>query len=318
VLVNLATAGALAAAVVGVARLVTEWGHANGDIVALAFLASPIVLVSGTQTADFVWAVAFLTWGALLLVRHRPVAAGVLLALAIGSRSSSLLLVAALGVALAWDGAERRRVATAAAVAGPLAVLLYVPAWLWSGRGLGFLESTDGWVSVANNTGRFLVKNQAVAGPALIVVLAVAAPALVRSLRGWGRDPMLRFAVLGLLATELLFLRLPWKPAHLVPALLTVVLWIAASDRNRRPFLWLVVGAMALNGVVVFRPFVAEAPDTTSGGDFTPALTWGWLVNDVRCRAEFMDEPPRLDSGAWACTLEPMRGPSDDATGELG
>jgi hypothetical protein len=33
-----------------------------------------------------------------------------------------------------------------------------------------------------------------------------------------------------------------------------------------------------------------------------------------------MDEPPRLDSGAWACTLEPMRGPSDgDAdAGDLG
>ena len=146
----------------------------------------------------------------------------------------------------------------------------------------------------------------------------MAAPALVRSLRNFGRDPMLRFAVLALLVTEVLFLRMPWKPAHLVPSMLAMALWIAASERNRRPFLWLVIGAMVLNGVVAFRPFVADEPDSTGGADFEPTLTWGWLANDIRCRVEYMDEPPRLESGAWACTLEPMRGPARGATGELG
>ena len=317
ILVNLATAAALAATVVAVARLVTTWGHDNGDLVALAFLASPIVLISGTQTADFIWAAAFLTWGALMLARERPVVAGVLLALALGSRSSSLLLVAALLVAVGWERDERRRVAVAAAVAGPLALLLYVPVWLSFDRRFGFLDATDGWVGLSNNLARFLLKNYAVAGLALVVLVAVAAPAMVRSLRHWGHDPLLRFAVLGLVATELLFLRMPWKPAHLVPCLLAVVLWIAASERNRRPFLWLVIGAMVLNGLVTFRPFIADAPDSTGGGDFEPAVTTGWLVNDIGCRADYMHDPPRLESGAWACTLEPMRGPARGATGEL-
>jgi hypothetical protein len=317
VLVNLATAAALAATVVAVARLVTAWGHDNGDLVALAFLASPIVVISGTQTADFVWAVAFLSWGALLLVRRHPVAAGVLLALSLGSRSSTLLLVAALLVAVGWDRDERRRVATAAAVAAPLAALLYVPVWLSYDRQFDFLDATDGWVDLSNNLARFLLKNYAVAGLALALLVAVALPALLRSLRRWGDDPMVRFAVLALVATELLFLRMPWKPAHLVPCLLALVLWIGASDRNRRPFLWLVVGAMVLNGLVTFRPFIADAPDSTGGADFEPAVTSGWLLNDIRCRARYMHDPPRIDSGAWACTLEPMRGPAHGATGEL-
>jgi hypothetical protein len=317
VLLNLATAAALAATVVAVARLVTAWGHDNGDLVALAFLASPIVVISGTQTADFVWAVAFLSWGALLLVRRHPVAAGVLLALSLGSRSSTLLLVAALLVAVGWDRDERRRVATAAAVAVPLAVLLYVPVWLSYDRHFDFLDATDGWVDLSNNLARFLLKNYAVVGLALALLVVAALPALVRSLRRWGDDPMVRFAVLALVATELLFLRMPWKPAHLVPCLLALVLWIGASDRNRRPFLWLVVGAMVLNGLVTFRPFIADAPDSTGGGDFEPALTSGWLLNDIRCRARYMHDPPRIDSGAWACTLEPMRGPAHGATGEL-
>ena len=317
VLINLATAAALAATVVGTSRLVGAWGHANGDLVALAFLASPIVVISGTQTADFLWATAFFTWGALALVRGRPVPAGVLFALTLGSRSSSLVAVTALLVAVGWDRTRRRGALVAAGVAVPCAALLYVPVWLSYDRTLRFLDATDGWVGLANNLARFLLKNYAVAGVMLVVVLAVAAPALLRALRNWDGDPMLRFAVLGLLATELLFLRMPWKPAHLVPALLALVLWIGASERNRRPFLWLVVAAMAVNGLVVFRPFVADEPNSTGGGDFDPAITVGWLANDVRCRAEFMDEPPRLDSGAWACTLEPMRGPSHGATGEL-
>ncbi len=317
VLVNLATALALAATVIGIARLVRAWGHDNGDLVALAFLASPIVLVSGTQAADFVWATAFFSWGALMLVRGRPVPAGLLFALTLGSRSSSLLLITALLVAVGWDAANRRRAVVAAAVTVPCAALLYVPVWLSFDRSLAFLDATDGWVSPANNTARFLLKNYAVAGVALVVVLAVATPALVRSLRNWGTDPMLRFAVLGLIATEVLFLRMPWKPAHLVPSLLALVLWVGASDRNRRPFLWVLIAAMVVNGLVVFRPFTAHDPDTTGGGDFEPAITLGWLVNDIRCRVEYMDEPPRLESGAWACTLEPMRGPSDGATGNL-
>ncbi len=317
VLVNLATAAALAATVVGISRLVRAWGHDNGDLVALAFLASPIVLISGTQTADFVWASAFFSWGALALVRGRPVPAGLLFALTLGSRSSSLLLVTALLVAVAWDPENRRRTMVATAVALPGAALLYVPVWLSFDRSLGFLDATDGWVSLSNNIARFLLKNYAVAGVALVVVLVVAAPALVRSLRNWSTDPMLRFGVLGLVATEALFLRMPWKPAHLVPCVLALVLWIGASERNRRPFLWVLIAAMAVNGLVTFRPFTADDPDTTGGGDFEPAITLGWLVNDIRCRVEYMDEPPRQESGEWACTLEPMRGPSDGATGEL-
>ena len=318
VLVNLATAGALAVTVIGIARLVRAWGHPNGDLVALAFLASPIVIVSGTQTADFLWAMAFFVSGALLLVRERPVPAGVLFALTLGSRSSSLLLIAALLAAVAWDPAMRRRCATAAAVAAPCAALLYVPAWLAFDRTFEFLVATEGWYGLGSNLGRFLLKNYAVAGVALVVTVAVAVPALVRSLRRWGDDPMVRFAVLGLIATEALFLRVPWKPAHLVPSLMLLVLWIGAGDRNRRPFLWVLVGAMALNGLVVFRPFVADEPDDVGGGDFSPTLTTGWLVNDIGCRIEYMDEPPRLDSGAWGCTLEPMRGPSNGTTGDLG
>jgi hypothetical protein len=312
VAVNLATAAALAATVVGCARLVRAWGHDNGDVVALAFLASPIALVAGTSTGDFVWALALFVWGALAQIRDRPVVAGVLYALAVGSRSSTVVLIAAFLVADAWDRSGRRRALVAAAVAVPSALLLFVPAWLSFDRSLGFLEHTESWNGLANNIGRFGVKVYGVAGVAMIVVVALAVPALVRSLRRWNVDPLVRFGALGFVATMTVFLLFPWKPAHLLPSVFTLVLWIAASDRNRRSYVWLLVAAVAMNGLVTVRLFAPDQPDASTSARFEPALSWGLLVNDTRCRVEFMDEPPRAESGAWACSLEPLRGAGSD------
>jgi hypothetical protein len=310
ILVNLATVGALAFAVVGIARLVRAWGHDNGDLVALALLVSPVTLIAGTSTGDFIWALAFFVWGALAHLQGRSVLAGVLFGLAIGSRSTTLLLVAAFLVADGWDRAHRRRCLTTAAVAVPLGAAFFIPSWLSQDRTFEFLNATEGWGGFANNVGRLAVKNYAAAGLALVVVLALAAPALVRSLRRWNVDPLLRFAVLGLVVTETLFFLVPWKLAHLIPCLMALVLWVAASDRNRRPFLWLMIGAIALNGIVTFRPFTADQPNNSETASFEPAIVLGLLLNDIDCRAQFMDEPPRLGTGAWDCTLEPVRGPS--------
>jgi hypothetical protein len=314
--VNLASAAAAGAAVVGIAHLVRAWGRPNGDLVALAFLACPITLIAATSTTDFIWAIAFFTWGALAHLRDRSLIAGLLFALAIGSRSSSVLLIGAFLVADGWQAGRRGRCVRTAAVMVPAALALYVPAWLAFDRTFGFLESTDGWRGVANNFGRFAYKNYAVAGVATLAVALVAAPALLRSLRRWGSDPMVRFGALGFALTEALFFQLPWKPAHLMPSLFTFVLWVAASDRNRRPFLALLVAAVALNGVAGLRLLAPDNPDASTTAEFQPAVTAGLLVHDVDCRIEFMDQEPHIDSGSWACTLEPMRGSTDeDPTG---
>ena len=95
----------------------------------------------------------------------------------------------------------------------------------------------------------------------MIVVVALAVPALVRSLRRWNVDPLVRFGALGFAGTMTMFLLFPWKPAHLLPSLLTLVLWISASDRNRRSYLWLWSSAIALNGLVTLRLFAPDRPD---------------------------------------------------------
>jgi hypothetical protein len=312
-LLNLATAAAGAATVVGIARLVRMWGHANGDLIALAFLASPMTLISATSTGDFVWAVGFFVWAAIWHLRDRPVAAGVLFALAIGTRLSSVFLVLAFLVADGWDRDRRPRCLRTLAVTLPVGALLYVPPWLAYGRSAELLDTAEGWRSFGNNLGRFGYKNYVSAGALFLVLVLVATPALVAALRRWGQDPMLRVGVLGFAVSQGLFFVLPWKYNHLLPALLMLLLWLGASTRNRRSFLWLAIAAIAVNGLVTFRPLAPDAPAVAETGRWDPALTAGLLLNDIRCRADAMHEDPLpLNREAWACTLEPMRGAAED------
>jgi len=308
--INLATAAAAGLAVVGLARLVRAWNRPNGDLVGIAFLASPIVLIAATSTGDFIWAAMFFVWGALFHLRGRSVLAGVLFALAIGSRMSTLLVVAAFLVADGWEPANRRRCLRALLVAAPLAALMYVPSWLAFDRSFEFLNYGAGFRGIANHGGRFLYKNFVVAGLALLGLVALAAPAMLASLRRWGREPLVRFSFLALVATEALFLQFPWKGVHLLPAVMALVLWIAATTRNTRPFLWALVAAGVINGLVMFRPLTPDRPDDSRGARWEPSLQPGLLVNDIDCRLEFMDREPHIDNGAWDCALKPMRGPT--------
>jgi hypothetical protein len=308
--INLATAAAAGLAVVGLARLVRAWDHPNGDLVGLAFLASPIVLIAATSTGDFIWAAMFFVWGSLHHVRGRSVAAGVLFSLAIGSRMSTLFLVAAFLIADGWDPANRRRCVRTLLVAAPLAVLMYVPSWLAFDRTFGFLDHGQGYRGLANHLGRFVYKNFVAAGLVFAGLVAVAAPALLASLKRWGREPMVRFSVLALVATEAMFLQFPWKGVHLLPAVMALVLWVAATTRNTRPFLWAFVAAGVINGLVAFRPLAPDRPDDSRGARWEPTLQQGLVLNDIDCRLDFMSEEPDIDNGAWECTLEPVRGPA--------
>jgi hypothetical protein len=115
--------------------------------------------------------------------------------------------------------------------------------------------------------------------------------------------------VLGFVSTQGLFFLMPWKPAHLLPSLFTLVLWIGASARNRRGFLWVLVAALAVNGLFSLRLLSPDHPGVAEGGSWNPGLGAGFLVNDIRCRLEYMDETPQAyQEDAWSCFLKPMRG----------
>ena len=118
--------GALAFTVVGIARLVRAWGHHNGDLVALAFLASPVTLSPAAPrvTSSGRWRSScggpWRTCGARACGGR---------ALRTGDREP-LLDAAARGcflVADGWDRAHRRRCLATRALALPLGAAMFIP-----------------------------------------------------------------------------------------------------------------------------------------------------------------------------------------------
>jgi hypothetical protein len=274
--------------------------------------ANPWFVIAATSTADYVFALLFVVYAALALRSGRPVLAGVLAAAAMGTRigSGALLLamfLAELTEARSDDRPQReafRRVGIAGVVAGALTVLLFVPAYLSAG-GLSFAENDFSTSSPIVQLGRALVKDLILLGPVASLVLLAAVPALLAALQRWHTSWLVRFATVGLVISQILFVRFPWKLPHLLPTLLCLAILLAVALEDRARLLVALVVLQLVYGVVrvdVIRP---DNPNEATGGRPTLGVGWGPVVTDWQCRREH----PRAYEGrqkveveaAWDC-----------------
>lgn len=305
-LVSIALAGV---AVWAVGELVAAEGGRWPGWVAAALLANPWFIVAATSLSDAVWALAAALGAAVAAQRDRRVLAGVLFGLAIGCRGSTALVVGA------WLLAERtgraggrppwRASVVTAGVAGAIGVLAFVPAWLSAGMSLDFLETHFEWLGWTSHLGRWFVKNLAVMTVPGALALAIGGPALWFGLRRWTELPTVRFAVVVVVLGEALFLRLPFKPVHLLPVVAAAVLLAAASDRR-----WLLpalVAAQVVGGAVGLSVARPNVDDRATRGHVELDLVRGPLWNDIGCR---LDD---RDLGPWPDPSDPAEEPAAQA-----
>ena len=285
-LVNLGSLVMTVVTALAVVRLLGREGHRYAEWFGLAVLVNPFVWVAGTSMVDYMWATAFVLAGVNLQLSRRLVPAAVLYALAAGCRLSTLLLVAAVLVADGiGDPAARRRLAGLAAAVAVLSALIFLPPFL--SLGLDFLQSEVPTSTLAVQVGRFAVKNFYFFGPVMVLLVMSAVPRLWRSLpSAWPTSTALRFGVFGLVATQLLFLRFPWKPAHLIPAWLALLLILGATRVLSRNGVVVLLAAQLVLGVVTLNLAQPDQPDEATGGRFAPEILEGPLLRDIRCRID--------------------------------
>ncbi len=109
-----------------------RWGSRSAALPALAFALTPAVYVNSVNYMDYMWGLSFSVMALYLVVLRRPCWAGVLLALAAGSRIEYVTMLLPLGVlAMArersWKDRLRVLVAMTAAAVALTAVLYVVP-----------------------------------------------------------------------------------------------------------------------------------------------------------------------------------------------
>jgi hypothetical protein len=265
----------------------------------LVLAACPWFWLASTSLGDFTWALALALAGAVAARRDNRVLSGFLFAAAIGCRASTVLVVAAWLVAERLGPEEERpswpATATTAAVAAVLGAACFLPPWIDAGRSFAFLHNELAFAGWKVQLGRWAVKNAAVATVPAGAVLLVGLPHLGRALLRWRASVVVRFGVLALVAEEVLFFRLPFKPVHLLPVVAAVVLLAGAAPlRDRRWLVALVVAQLvaACIGTTLAAP---DQPDGAESGTVHLGITTGVLWTDVDCRLRDRDLGPWPD-----------------------
>jgi hypothetical protein len=309
VMVNVVSVAMAAVTALAVARLLQREAVPHAEWFGLAVVLNPFVWVAGTSMVDFVWATALALSAANLQLSRRWVPAVLLYALAVGCRLSTLLVVAAFLVAHWWgERDDRPRLVGVGASVLALTALVFLAPYLQLGA--GFLRSDVPASTWVVQLGRFGVKTTFFFGPVVIGLVLWHLSSIVRSVRTrWATSTVLRAGLLGLAATQLLFLRFPWKLAHLIPAFLFLVLVLGASRALSRRAVALLLVAQLILGVVTVNLARPDRPNEATGGRLSVELVEGPWVRDLRCRLDGDRDAyrrpgvvqPLLDT--WACVV---------------
>lgn len=289
----------------------------------LVLAANPWFWTAATALGDFTWALGLALGGALASQRRRPVVAGVLFALAIGCRASSVLLLLAWlfaqGTGTRDDRPSTRETLQTLVVAGSLALLLFLPPLLEADSGGLGVDHLD-FTGFGAHLGRWVTKNVALVGVIPGVVLLVGLPRVIGAFGRWSTSSVVRFATAVLVLTQVLFFRFPFKPLHLLPAVAAVVLLIGSAPAVSRRWIGALVVAQLVGGLVGSTIAAPDVVDDARGGSIELGITAGPLVTDVGCRLDDREQGPWRDPGSGAaqaraaknaaCAAESWRAPA--------
>jgi len=293
VLANVVSVLFAALALWGLQALLRSEGSQVSGLAVLVLATNPWFWIAATSLGDFEWALGLLLGGAVAARRDHRVLSGVLFALAVGCRLSTVLLVGAWLVAERLGRPTLRVPARSTVITGSIAVGLgavcFVPSWLWADRSLDFLQSASDFAGFGVHLGRWVIKNVAFFGVLGGAVLAWGLPRLRRAW-SWDTSVAFRFALLALAATELLYFRYPFKMVHLLPAAMAVALLIGHFGGGARRWIGVLIAAQLVGGLITTTLAAPDVEDQATSGQIDLGITAGPLVTDVRCRLDDRDD----------------------------
>lgn len=312
-LTNIASLGAGVAVLWALDILLSQHGVGPNRRWALAIAAfNPWFVIAATSSADYLFALAFTLWAAVGLRAGYTVSSGLLAALAMGCRIGSAALIAAIFVAeltatstTGWSTPRRLRTLLSALVAAIASAILFVPSFLAAG-GLEFASNDFSTSSPLVQLGRAGAKNLTLLGTIGTLAAIAALPAVVRLVRSeWRSAWVVRFAIVGLVLSQALFARFPWKMAHLLPCLAVGVLLLGAALADRPRFLMALAMLQLLFCFVQVEVLRPDDPNRATGARLDLSVDWGPVVIDWQCRREHPDAHRGRQKveveAAWKC-----------------
>lgn len=264
----------------------------QANLLTVILMIHPFVWVNATSTIDYLWALGFAFFGFERLMNKKYTTATILLALAIGSRLSTVMIIG-LFLFFLWTQfkTERRAIFLTGLAAIIVGFVFYIPP-------LDFLEwDISRWLVLSTGDpvlwtpalriGRFLYKNLMFWG-----VLAVLWLVFLFAISLWRRflpkikswDGLTWLCLIVILCSEILFLRVPIEMEYLLP-LLPFVLILLGKLFSQQPVYLLVLLILVFSANFVWlNPAHSLTPNQTSGVAYGLWIEKGYFLQDIANR----------------------------------
>jgi hypothetical protein len=203
-------------------------------LLTLAFALTPIVYVNSVSTMDYVLALAFLLGSTYSVIVHRPLSAGVLLGLAIGSRitSGAMLLPLAVWIFFTEDWPTSGRQFMILSLTGlVVGSVCYLPVVGRYGLGFFAFHEFTGYPSLRSLPARASLGVWGASGTLGFLGLCCAVPFVLREVVESLSRPLVRqglaLSTLSIALYVVAYLRLPHEVDYLMPVVPFVILALA-------------------------------------------------------------------------------------------
>lgn len=264
-------------------------------IVLLALVIHPVFWLESTSTIDFIFAMGFTWIGFALLLKGRWWGAGIAMALAIGSRATSVIAVGCILAFIFLTQPEfRKKTFYAALLAGVFSAMMYLPSMDFAKWSLKFLKPAVGgeeyWTPFLR-FGRFFYKNLTFWSIPVIGVFIYGLWIFYkdwRSLKTSQFKRIILFCLVLIVTYEIFYIQIPTEPAYLLPTVPAWLILCAILFKQHPKVLWVMVSLLFLANFVTLNIAQPNDKNHATGAQYGFWVDQGRLTADVQKRLEYM------------------------------
>ncbi len=235
------------------ARIASLLELPNRAVIVVAFAFTPLLWINSMTTMDYMYALTFILAAYYFLIVRRSFVAGIMLGLAIGSRSTSVFMLLPLVVYM-WRDGRRNEIRAFIVTAVAVSFVAWLPIyWKYGIEFFNFYDSKVGYLNVLRLLGKDTLG--LLGTMAVIAAIVISLPRLVHLPANALRDKHVDVWLLAIVVTIVSFSRLPHEAAYLIPVYPFGFFLMARYFQK-----WVLAGTVA---VIIVAGFV----DLTSPGD---------------------------------------------------
>lgn len=262
----------------------------------LILMLHPYYWVNSTCTMDYLFSFGFAFLGLMKLNDRKFLAAGLLMALGIGSRLTTGLVA---GSFLLWafimQKENRGKVIMSGIITAVVAVLFYLPSLDFAEWNFAYFSPSVGteifWTPVLR-FGRFVYKSIYFWSPPVLVIMVWGVLRLVvrRTSRIHLADKSLLYACAGLiLIIQLFYLYIPTEPAYLIPTIPFWLILMGVAFADKKKVLAILLALVVLSNFVSINVARPDKVNQATGAQYGLWIEPGHLVKDVNKRIEYVN-----------------------------